>query len=598
MLKRGAGFKEVPINIVGSSSFGRYPKISIEKTYNMYISDNWLVPFAGYQIAIPQSIFTMGGTGRGNHTSNKLNRLICVVGSFIYLVDIFFDQSVEMSFDYNVSIINATSPMATATGPVWITETNQPNQIVISDNVNVYVYDPFNPNGYTFYIADGDGAVPSVTTLLFTPGYVDFHDNYVHCVAYNNTGGYNPPANYTWRLSSVNPTTGKLFFDCTSLAAESASTGQLTTKPDTLQAVIRMPSRGNMILALGKTVAEPWYDQGLKLFPYVRSTAFSVDYGCLNPATIATTDKIAVWLAGNEKAGPIIMYTTGGEPEKITTDGIDFLFSQLKNPSDSQGFIMRQDGHVQYIINFYTDNLSLMYDFNTQKFFHLSDENLNHFKANEVAFFNNQYYFLTNQNGNLYAFDTIYPYYSDANTVDPFTGDQVPIIKEIPRIRTCKSVRSPDQSYRIANDIGFTIESGETPFQQQNGGPIFLVTQDNEVLITQGASIFLVTQDNEMLITQNNNTLISQQSDSADFNLLIAQNNAVVNVLPRVDLSVSYDGGVSFGNDFGYTLPAPGYRKNRLMWWQLGAFNDFTPQFKFWGIGRFVTTDGVLNVRQ
>ena len=37
------------VNIVGSSTFGRYKKISSEKTYNMFVSDEWLVNTAGYQ---------------------------------------------------------------------------------------------------------------------------------------------------------------------------------------------------------------------------------------------------------------------------------------------------------------------------------------------------------------------------------------------------------------------------------------------------------------------------------------------------------------------------------------------------------------------
>ena len=47
--------------------------------------------------------------------------------------------------------------------------------------------------------------------------------------------------------------------------------------------------------------------------------------GCINPATIAALDEYVVWLAQNEKSGPIIMYSTGGMPKKITTDGIDYL---------------------------------------------------------------------------------------------------------------------------------------------------------------------------------------------------------------------------------------------------------------------------------
>jgi hypothetical protein len=64
-----------------------------------------------------------------------------------------------------------------------------------------------------------------------------------------------------------------------------------------------------------------------------------------------------------------------------------------------------------------------------------------------------------------------------------------------------------------------------------------------------------------------------------------------------VFLSASYDGGEVFGSEWAYRLPAIGYRRNRLMWWQLGVVNDFVPKFRFQGIGRFVVTDGICNVR-
>ncbi len=38
--------EQIPIQIVGSSTFGRYDKIGSGLTYNMFISDGWLVNFA------------------------------------------------------------------------------------------------------------------------------------------------------------------------------------------------------------------------------------------------------------------------------------------------------------------------------------------------------------------------------------------------------------------------------------------------------------------------------------------------------------------------------------------------------------------------
>ncbi len=48
MKGRSQTFTQMPLDIVGSTKFGRYPKISVEQTWNMIISDGFLVPFAGY----------------------------------------------------------------------------------------------------------------------------------------------------------------------------------------------------------------------------------------------------------------------------------------------------------------------------------------------------------------------------------------------------------------------------------------------------------------------------------------------------------------------------------------------------------------------
>jgi len=570
MVARGQNFRQIPLNIVGSSIFGRYPKISIEKTYNMFMSDEFMVPYAGYNIGIPATSFLNAIEGRAIFTSTKFNQLVVVEGNSVFLVNIVYSQTQEVVEFFQVFRIGI---LQTQTGVVYIAENNKP-QIGISDGTAFYVYDPtLSP---TFQ------AVP----LNFTPGYLTFHDTYFILAASNDTF-YSPPANNTWRLSGQN--------DGLTWNSDSASIGLLQTKPDNVKAVVRFPSKGNMIFVMGSIVTEAWFDTGAQLFPYQRNNQFNIDYGCLQPATVAYMDEFVVWLAQNEKSGPIIVYSDGGMPKKITTDGIDYLFSTLENPADSQAFLYRQDGHLFYHINFYTDNLSLFYDFSTGKFYHACDQNLNYFIASEVAFFKNQYYFITKNNGNLFVFDTSITTYEDVDSL----GDRT--INEIPRIRCCANVRTPDQNYQIINDIGFTIESGETDYQQQSLGEIILITQAGNQLLTQGDFLGFITQDGNDIITQDSLFLVSQQNAQGSEAILIAQQQANTGIsnlsLPHVDLSISTDGGASFGNEWAYYLPAIGHRKNRLMWWQVGIANDFVPQFKFWGMGRFVVTDGIVNTR-
>lgn len=530
MIARGQNFKQVPLKIAGSSVFGRYPKINSEKTTNMFLSDEWLIPYAGYKIAVSASLFGNGRVGRGIRTSTKFNKIISVVDNRVYLVDLDFDQFTLQPINVVVTFIGT---LQTSTGVVYIAENNKP-QIAISDGFKIYIYDPTLVSSFQTISTD------------FVPGFIDFHNTYFLCAAKQDffEGG----ATNVWRLSNSN--------DGTVWPSDSQHIGFLQTKPDNMQGVVRFPSRGNMILVMGSTVTEAWFNVGNQLFPYQRNSSFNIDYGCINPATIAATDEIVVWLGINEKSGPIIVYTTGGMVEKITTDGIDYLFSQLKNPADSQGFIYRQDGHLIYHINFYTDNLSLFYDFNTKKFFNACDENYNYFIANEVAFFNNQYYFMTKNNGNMYAFDTIF------TTYDSF---------EIPRVRICNNIRDISQQYFVANDVGFTIESGETPYLQQGS-----------------ESVFIVTETGSQIITEDGNDIIDEED----------QFLGSILSTPRVDLSISIDGGATFGNEWAYDLPPLAHRKNRLMWWQLGVANDLVCQFKFWGFGRFVATDGTVNIRQ
>jgi len=629
-VSRSEKTKPIPVNIAGSSTFGRYPKISIEKTYNMFVSDNWLVPYAGYEIIISSSLLGNGTEGRGIFTSTKLGCLVIVIDATVWLVKIVYDQQTDKAV---VQQIYNIGQLQTDEGIVYITENNLP-QILISDNEYLYIYDP------TIISVPNPGVVQVVPNLNFKPGYITFHDTYFICAASDDMT-YSPPANNTWRLSlqnqgflksttftgsgspqniitpaaSLSISTGSqiVFYGTSTLSAGaiyyagnfnngtfqafltfadaqsgtspqavdnsgvvSTSTawpsttsyvGLLQSKPDNVQAVVRFPSKGNLIFVMGSITTESWTDTGTQLFPYQRTNQFNIDYGCISPASVAYMDEIVVWLAQNEKSGPIIMYSKGGTPEKITTDGIDFLFSELQNPQDSQGFLYRQDGHLFYHINFYSDNLSLFYDFNTQKFYHASDQNGNYFIASEIAFIGNQYYFVTRNNGNLFAFDTSFYTYEDVLTPTSTTSQKF----EIPRVRICKNIRLPSQNYFIANDIGFTIESGQTNYYQQD----------------------ITAPSNFLLLNTNVFGLLNGQ----DFSLLSENEPNITLETPVVFLSVSYDGGQVFGSQWAYQLPAIGYRRNRLMWWQLGVCNDFVPQFRFQGIGRFIVTDGICNIR-
>ncbi|HWZ36271.1 MAG TPA: hypothetical protein VNW51_08940, partial [Mucilaginibacter sp.] len=492
MITRGQNFIPVDLNIVGSSTFGRYPKISVEKTYNMFVSDEFLVDYAGYKIAVPASSLGGGTEGRGIFFSTKFQKLVVVIGQGVYFVTLTYNQQTRQ---IQFSTVNFLGNLLGVSGVVYITENNKP-QIAITDGLEIYIYDPTVATSLQIVPAAQYGGV------TFKPGYITFHDTYFICAALSDSNGNTN----TWRLSGQNEGLITQTNGQPAWPSVGQNVGLLQTKPDNIQAVVRFPSKGNMIFVMGQNVTEAWFDTGAQIFPYQRANQYNIDYGCLSPATVAYMDQLVVWLGGNEKSGPIILASDGGEPRKISTDGIDYVFAQLQNPQDSQAFLYRQDGHVFYHINFYSDNLSLFYDFNTDKFYHACDQNANYFIAAQVAYYNNQYYFVSKNTGNIYAFDTIFTTYQDS-----FANGTM-FEREIPRVRVCKNIRRKSQEYFVANDVGFTIETGETNYFYQN------------------------------------------------------INNVQTPTVPRVDLSISRDGGATFGSFTPYNLNPIGLRSNRLMW--------------------------------
>jgi hypothetical protein len=503
----------------------------------MIISDNFLVPYAGYLLVI--AIIT-NAEGRAIYSSNNLGQMIVVISNQVYAI----------SSNLTAQLVGT---IATFVGDVYIDENNA-GQIAICDRTNIYLYSYGASPGFT-----------TVAGLGFIPGYISFQNGRFIAASLDTN---------QWRLSALN--------NGNSWPADANHVGLLQTKPDNVVAAQRFPGRGNLLFVFGSTVTEIWQDIGSNLFPYQRMSSVNIDYGCLNPATIAYNENMIAWLAANEKSGPFIAFSTGGDINKISTDGIDFKFTQLKNPSNAYGFLFRQDGHLIYQITFPDDNLTYIYDFNTKAFFTLCDENFNSHIAKRIAFYNDQYYFVSLIDGNVYAMSTSYTTYN---------------LSEIPRIRVCKNLRMPDASRFAINNLTFTLETGTTP-------DIFLdddlLTEDGQILMTEDGQDLIVGSEiiiyvDSPLMDELGNDLLAEDGEMI---FATTPQDTPVPIAQTVELRVSKNGGESFGTAWRKDLPPLGRFRNRLIYWNLGTANDFVPQFRFIGMGRFVATDGLMSIYQ
>lgn len=534
----------IPIQIVGSSTFGIYEKISGRKTYNMFESDGWLISYPGWKRVIElESSTGQRVEGRGFFRSIRGNLVVAVVNSGVWSLD----QQIGASFIGN---------LATSSGPVFMDE-NLNGQIGIVDQLNLYIYNRFT-NSLTLQ-----------TGLVFenlTPNYICFHNTYFLIGNGNTTS--NGAQWFAFEFAS----------DTT---VDVAIGGELAleTKPDYARAIVRLSEKGNNVLVFGTAVTEIQNNSPIvnrqtnQVILYQRVSTINIDYGVLSVATIASSDNFVVWLAINEKSPPVIMYFDGQQARTLSSDGINYQLQRLNHPEQSVGFIYKTDGHLFYQITFYNpnDNLSLIYDFTTQKFYHVSDHELNYHPARQVVYIGNSTYFISLNNGSVYQIGSQFTSY-DENIA-----------------RVGGAHYNQDRNYiiprQVIGDTWMIPNSRPDPFRAN----VFYLTMEqgadltwSELSATTGCDDQIITEEGEDVITEGGEDVITEDAIGC------------FNYQPNVDFSFSPDGAVTYSNEVRNVLDYTAHRKNITQWERLGRMNQFTPRLKFWGYGRFVVGNAIL----
>jgi hypothetical protein len=206
-----------------------------------------------------------------------------------------------------------------------------------------------------------------------------------------------------------------------------------------------------------------------------------------------------------------------------------------------------------------------MYDFSNNKIFDVTDWDFSTFPARQIVLFNNKTYFISYKDGNIYELST------DLTTYDLFpnsTEDTVNVVYEIPRVRLTNTYRLPrPEKYRI-NLFTFVIESGTTP-------------NAYNVPVCFG---YIIMEDTDQIIYSED-----------DLPLLVEGGYCITNK-PRVDLTISKNGGITFSNVVSYELKATGDFQNQPRFINLGYAQQITYQLRFWGAGRFVVKNGTMEI--
>jgi len=360
--------KIMPIDLTAGYNPVRFPVIDNQTTYNLYEFEGAMIPTPGFK-----NLFQISSSeqGRGLFYSDIFSQTIAVIGADVYLItplshsligslkttlgDVFFSENAILSsFD-------------SKTG-------NPGGQVVISDGDNIYI---LRSTGELIIAKNDQG-----DDLTFRPGMLAFQDDFFFTIDIDSNRLYASQLNNgaVWPVLSF------------------------TTIDSIARGVIAFE---RTVFVFGKDLTQVFQDAAQFPFPYQKDITRAYEYGCLSPATIAVSSGIFVWLASTRATTPLILASQGGNPEAISTPGIDNVLSNLKRPQDSEGFIYEQDGHIFYQINFLNDNISLLYDFYTKKWFVVSSANqkTNHpIRKTVLDEQTNKFLAITNTDGNIYEF--------------------------------------------------------------------------------------------------------------------------------------------------------------------------------------------------
>lgn len=261
---------------------------------------------------------------------------------------------------------------------------------------------------------------------------------------------------------------------------------------------------------------EVWYNAGYADFPFRNDRNAIFNFGCIAAASIISEFGYLFWLSKDKSGASGVYMTQGQTPIKISTQAIDDLLSDLKAPEDVRAWIYKDDGHIFYKLNWTTDNISISYDLTT------SGELSQHFWFREE--------------------------------MEKHKGD--------PDTRHLADCHAYFQKQHIVGSY-----KNSTLYEYSRA----YAMNDQEPIRRERTGVHVFDSENY------HNLQIDDFK--VDFEAGIGANDGIYQN-PQAYLSISRDGGRSFGNDMPAPMGKIGERKQRTIWRRLGVARDFVPRIR------------------
>lgn len=313
--------------------------------------------------------------------------------------------------------------------------------------------------------------------------------------------------------------------------------GAMTSHPGTIVGCRTLHRR---LLLFSQFFTEVWENAGIgSNLPFRRNNSLLMEFGTPALGSIATGfDRMFFLSQTRDGLGPV-MGVSGTESQPVSTKALDYALSQYASTpgqgvSDGRGFMVRENGIIFYRLNFTAANHT--YVFNVS----MSDPQNLRWHEEEVL------------NGDRHPAQT-HIYFNGNNYVGHYS---LPILYElddtfytndgeaIRRARISKAFTPPGYQRRRIDRLQLDLVQGIVALLDQGEQPLYLFTQDLQLLLTQ---------------------------DGHEIQLQQGLSNNLNPDVPFVFVSISKDGGNSYGNKIKIPMGTLGNRTFRTVIRKLGV---------------------------
>lgn len=381
--------------------------------------------------------------------------------------------------------------------------------------------------------------------------------------------------------------------------------GSITSAPGTIQACRVLHRR---LFLWAEYFCEVWENsgQGTNL-PLRRNNSYLIEYGTPSIASIKVGfDKMFFLSQDQDGLGPVLQ-VNGTQAFPVSNRALDEKFSEygaLDQISDATSILIRENGLTFYRINFTKANATYIYDID------MSDPS-----SDSTRIWHEEWDLHENRHwGQTHAYIGGKNYYGDYRTptlyiVDPNTDTNAG--ENIPRIRIGKPIIAPTYQRIRIDRFHLDVLQGDKLFETVSekfnaDATTDIITLTNTFFILGSSIVFstlgslpspLVAGTTYYAIPINSTQLriatsYSNAAKGIYINLLdngsspsLIEISTPVSYNPTIFLSVSKDGGQSYGNKFLGTMGKVGERSSRSVWRKLGTIprgQAFVPKIEFY----------------